>query len=303
MSTSPHTDAASRSVARPAAIADWAELFKLRITAFVAFAAVTGALLAAPHADLALVLEAALLIAANAAAASAFNQVLERDTDRLMVRTRNRPLVAGRISVRDAVLAAGTLATLGTAGLALRFEPLAGLLALATLVVYVLVYTPLKRLTSFNTVIGALPGAMPPLLGAVALAGEPGIWGWALFANLFVWQFPHFMAIAWIYRDDYARAGLAMLPSVPGGRALAGRQAFLHGLAILPTGLLPLLESQATWFYAFGALAAGVAYLAAAWRFLVREDERSARGLLFTSLLYLPVLYAIALADRLLLQL
>src|SRR5206468_10502939 len=118
--------------------------------------------------------------------------------------------------VGDAVLFGAALGLAGVAGLAFLFQPLSALLALSTLAVYVLVYTPLKRYTSLNTVVGALPGAMPPLLGYVALAGRPGPWGWLLFAVLFAWQFPHFFAIAWLYRDEYRRAGLVMLPSVPG---------------------------------------------------------------------------------------
>ncbi len=298
----PSLQTAETGTERPLDLSSWSELLKLRITTFVAIAAVTGGLLAAPGAEFGHVLGAAFWIALSSAGASLFNQVIERDTDALMERTANRPLVTGAISVQTAVFLGGGLAMVSTVGLSLGYNLLAGLLSLGTLLAYVLVYTPLKRHSTLNTVVGALPGAMAPLIGAVALAGEPGIWGYALFANLFVWQFPHFMAIAWLYREDYARAGLKMLPAVPGGEALAGRQAFLHALALLPTGLIPLLESQATWFYALGSTAAGIAYLTASFFFLRNNDRNSARRLLLTSLLYLPILYGIALFDRLVLQ-
>ena len=279
----------------------WAELLKLRITTFVAIAATTGGLLAAPDAQLVHVLGAAFWIALSSAGASVFNQVLERDTDALMERTAERPLVTGAIGLGFALVLGGALTVASTVGLVIGYGWTAGLLALGTLLTYVLIYTPLKRLSTLNTVVGALPGAMAPLIGAVAIAGEPGIWGYALFANLFVWQFPHFMAIAWLYRVDYARAGLKMLPTVPGGEALAGRQAFLQTIAILPTGLLPLLESKATWLYAFGSTAVGIAYLVAAFAFMRSTTVKNARRLLHTSLVYLPVLYGVALFDRIVL--
>jgi protoheme IX farnesyltransferase len=216
-----------------------------------------------------------------------------------MVRTMQRPLVTGRVRLRDAILIAAGLALVGTLGLAARFNVLAALLALATLLAYVLVYTPLKRLSTLNTVIGAVPGAMPPLLGYVALAGHVDTWGWYLFAVLFAWQFPHFLAIAWMYREDYARAGLKMLPSLPDARGIAGRQALLYSLMLVPVSLLPALRGDAGWVYASAALALGLAYVASSAWFALRETHSRARAVLFTSLVYVPALFSIVLMDPL----
>jgi protoheme IX farnesyltransferase len=281
-------------------LADLAVLLKPRIASFVFLAALVGGWLALGRgAELWPLAEAALWITCTAGAASVFNQVLERDTDARMERTRHRPLPAGRIGVGAAIGVGAGLAALGTAGLALRFDPLAAVLALLTLLTYALVYTPLKRVTTFNTLVGALPGAMPPLLGHVAATGEVGVWGAALFALLFVWQFPHFLAIAWIYREDYARAGLRMLPSVPGTVGMAGRQALLYCLPILPVAMLPAWEGEAGWIYVLASVGAGLAYLAASLAFALRENAANARRLLRTSLVYLPVLLAVAVLDRL----
>jgi len=278
----------------------WSTLFKPRITAMVAFAAFVGGLLASGRgADVGRLIEAAAYISAVAAASSAFNQVLERDTDARMQRTARRPLVTGRLRARDAIFAGAGLAFAGTIGLALRFNPLAALLALATLAAYALIYTPLKRTSSLNTTVGAIPGAMPPLLGFVACAGDVHGWGWYLFAILFAWQFPHFLAIAWTYREDYARAGLKMLPALPRTEGIAGRQALLYSLALLPVSLLPALRGEAGLVYTIAALALGAAYTASALAFALRESRRRARWVVLVSLVYVPALFSITLLDPL----
>ena len=277
---------------------DWLTLVRPRIAVFVVLAAPTGALLSTGQGvELGTAVAVALLVGAVAASSSVFNQILERDTDRLMARTADRPLATGRISVRDATSFAAGLALVGTLGLALAFNVLAALLGLSTLLAYVLVYTPLKRHTSLNTVIGAIPGAMPPLLGAVAMTGSPGAWGWALFAIVFVWQFPHFLAIAWLYREDYRRAGMKMLPSLPGGEAMAGRQAFFYSLLILPISLLPVVRGEAGTLYLVVTFLLGVGYVAFSAGFAWRVSRRSARVLLLFSLLYLPLILSVALFD------
>ena len=189
------------------------------------------------------------------------------------------------------------LGAAGTAGLALRFTLLSAVLVLATLVAYVCVYTPLKRVSTLNTVVGAIPGAAPPLLGYAAIAGEVGPWAWALFAVIFAWQFPHFMAIAWLYREDYARAGHRMLPAVPGSDGVAGRQSVLYALVLLPLSLLPALRGDAGILYVVGALLLGAGYLASSVLFALREDRPRARGLLLVSLVYLPLLFVLILVD------
>ncbi|MCC7014721.1 MAG: protoheme IX farnesyltransferase [Planctomycetes bacterium] len=278
----------------------WVVLCKPRITAMVAFAAFIGGLLArGAAADLARLAEAALYISAVAGASSIFNQVLERDTDARMQRTAQRPLVTGRVRTRDAILVGAGLTLVGIAGLAARFNTLSALLGLGTLVAYALVYTPLKRLSSLNTTVGAIPGAMPPLLGFAALAGDVHGWGWYLFAGLFAWQFPHFLAIAWLYREDYARAGLKMLPALPQTDGMAGRQAFLYSLVVLPVSLLPALRGEAGGLYVATALTLGLAYCAASLAFALKETRARARTVVLVSLVYVPALYSLTLMDPL----
>jgi len=280
------------------AFSDFLALTKPRIGALVGLSAFIGALLAAgPGGSMARVAEAAAFVALTAASASVLNQVLERDVDGRMNRTRNRPIPAGRVSMRDAILFGALLAAAGVGGLAVRFNLLSALLSLATLFAYTAIYTPMKRASTLNTVIGAVPGAAPPLLGYVAIAGSAGGWAVSLFAVLFVWQFPHFMAIAWIHRADYARAGLRMLPALPGCERIAARAAFAYALALLPVSILPGTRGEAGIVYTLGALSLGLLYLAASGRFAWRPEERSARFLLFVSLVYLPLFYLLVLAD------
>ncbi|MEY4774792.1 MAG: Protoheme farnesyltransferase 1 [Planctomycetota bacterium] len=290
----------SELVTAPGFAADVATLFKARIAVFVFVAALVGGLVA-PATDftLARVLEAAAWVTVSAAAASAFNQVLERDTDRLMQRTRNRPVAAGRMAPRDVLLVASLLAVAAVLGLSVRFGLVSGLLTLGTLFAYVVVYTPLKRHSTLNTLVGAVPGAAPPLLGYAAIAGSVDGWALILFAIVFVWQFPHFMAIAWLYREDYTRGGLRMLASESDGERMAARSAFMHGLVLLPVCMLPSLRGDAGLLFTVSALVLSVLYLAAAARFAVRPERSSARLLLYTSLVHLPlVLVAVVLDPR-----
>ena len=293
-----HSQASFQRAGALGTAADFFELTKPRIGAFVIYAAFAGGLLSAgPEANLWRVTLAALLIGCVAASSCVFNQILERDLDRLMQRTAARPLVAGRLSVRDATFFGAALALVGTVGLAVEFNLLAALLGLSTFTAYVLVYTPLKRYSSFNTVIGAIPGAMPPLLGSVALAGEPQAWGWLLFAVVFAWQFPHFLAIAWLHRADYARAGMRMLPALEGGAAMAGRQAFIYSLLLLPVSLLPGARGEGGIVFTGTVLLAGLVYAAASAAFAWKPTVKSARRVLFTSLVYLPIVFTVALVD------
>jgi protoheme IX farnesyltransferase len=277
-------------------------LLRPRVASMVFLVAFLGALLGsgalgavAPR--LAACAEAAFYVTLVTGCASILNQVLERDTDALMERTKGRPLVTGAVQPATAIAWAVLLGALGTVGLAWSCNLLSALLTLATLVAYVAVYTPLKRVSTLNTVVGAVPGAAPPLLGYVALAGAPGPWAWSLFALLFAWQFPHFMAIAWLYRADYARAGHRMLPALPGADGVAGRQAVLYGLALIPVSLMPAWSAHAGPLYVAGVLVLGLAYLGAAVAFALRENRARARALLLVSLAYLPLLFALILLD------
>ncbi len=283
---------------RRAALGDWFTMLRPRMALLVFLTALVGALLAQGRGvGAGPAMEAALYVVLVTGCASVLNQIFERDTDALMARTADRPLVTGRIEVGPALLYGAVLGVLGTAGLALRFNLLSAVLVLATLVIYVALYTPLKRVSTINTVIGAIPGAAPPLIGYAAIAGDLGPWAWALFGVIFAWQFPHFMAIAWLYREDYARAGHRMLPAVPGSEGVAGRQSVLYALALLPVSLLPALRVEAGPLYVAGALILGVTYLVSAVLFALREDRRRARGLLLISLLYLPLLLVLILVD------
>ncbi len=290
--------AAQSLTAQPSLLAAWMDLVKSRIASMVVLSAFVGAILSsAPRLEFARSFVAALCVGLVAASSAIFNHVLERDTDRLMQRTQHRPLVTGRVRVRDALIVAGTLAIAGTLGLALAYNLLSALLAISSLVGYALIYTPFKRVSTLNTIVGAVPGAMPPLIAATAIAGVPTSWGWSLFALIFCWQFPHFMAIAWLYREDYARAGMKMLPAMAGNEGVAGRQALLYGLTGIPISLLPTLHGEAGLVYAVAALALGVAYVGAAWRFALREDRARARTLLLVSILYLPSMFAAVFID------
>lgn len=277
---------------------DLATLLKLRIATFVGLSAFVGGLLGArPGTPLLVVAEAALWITLAAGAASVFNQVLERDTDRLMDRTRGRPIPAGRVSARRASVLASVLAVVAVGALAWRFNALAGALAAATLFSYVLLYTPLKRRSTLNTVVGAVPGAAPPLIGYAATSSHVAGWAWALFAIVFVWQFPHFMAIAWLYRGDYAKAGMRMLPSLAGGERIAGKAAILYSLVLLPVSLVPAVWGEAGIVFCGGTFLLGVVYMLASLRFALRPERASARTLLVVSLVYLPVVLGLVLVD------
>jgi heme o synthase len=224
------------------------------------------------------------------AGASAFNQWLEREIDGRMDRTADRPLPAGRLGARE-VLWLGSMATvIGAAHLALWVGPLTAVLGLVTWVLYVCVYTPLKLRTHANTMVGAVAGAMPVLMGWTAVGGRLDISAATLFLIVFLWQFPHFMAIAWIYRRQYAAAGMRMLPVVDPTGLRPGMQAVLAALVLVPVSLLPAVAGFAGPIYFFWALALGVGQLACAAAFLVRRDDTSARILLRASLVYLPAL-------------
>jgi len=230
--------------------------------------------------------------------ASAINQVIERETDGLMRRTRQRPLPDGRLTAVEALAFAGILSVSGLFVLAAGVNLLSAMVALATLASYAVVYTPLKKRTSFATVIGAIPGALPPVIGWAAAADALSQGAWVLFGIVFLWQLPHFLAIAWIYREDYARAGLPMLPVIePDGRSTA-RQAVVYTAALLPLALAPTLVGMSGTAYFTGALILTLLFLAISMRFAMTRAVRDARRLFFTSIIYLPVLWALMIVDR-----
>lgn len=233
-----------------------------------------------------------------AGGASAFNQLLERDSDGLMRRTKMRPLPDGRLQPSEALVFGAALSTVGLAVLVIGVNPLSAIVALATLVSYAVIYTPLKRRTSFATVVGAIPGALPPVVGWAAGRNDLSQGAWVLFGILFLWQLPHFLAIAWIYREDYARAGLLMLPVIePDGRSTA-RQAIVYSAALLPLAMAPTLLEMAGTVYFAGAFVLTTALLTLAVRFAMERSTLSARRLFYGSIIYLPLLWLLMIADR-----
>ncbi len=232
-----------------------------------------------------------------AGGAGALNQWLERERDSRMRRTANRALPGGRLAPSEAALFGGLLVLIGTVVLLLGANWLAAMLAVLTFVLYVFVYTPLKTRTTLNTVIGAIPGALPPLIGWGAATGQLSVEAWALFLIVFLWQFPHFLAIAWIYREDYARAGFRMLTVGDTHGKMSGRQAVSYALALIPVGLMPAIVGLAGPVYFAGALLLGLWYLCEAGRFWLEATDRRARCLLRASFVYLPAVLILLLVN------
>ncbi|HTY41582.1 MAG TPA: heme o synthase [Thermoanaerobaculia bacterium] len=282
----------------PSRAADFAELTKPRITSLVLVTAAVGYAVGVPGffgaARFVLFMAGTALLCAGA---SALNQLAERDADARMLRTQRRPLPAGRLRPEEA-LAFG-LALSGAGLVLLTFvNALTLLLGALSLASYVLVYTPLKRVSSLCTVVGAVPGALPPLMGWAAARGTLGPAGWGLFAILFLWQLPHFLAIGWLYRDDYARGGFPMLAVTDADGSSTGRQAVLYATALLPVTLAAGLLASAGKGYLWGALLLGVAFLGCAALFAWKRTTGAARRLFFASVLYLPLVLGLMVFDR-----
>ena len=272
-------------------LADYLELAKPRIAVLALVTVTVGYVLGSADALQMLPLFHALLgIALVAAGSSALNQFVERRSDARMRRTADRPLPSGRLHP-VAALGFGLATGLGgCAYLAVLVNVLTASLALATLLLYTLAYTPLKRITSLCTAVGAVPGALPPLLGWTASGAPINSGALSLFAILYVWQFPHFLAIVWLYRDEYADAGFRMLPAVRPALRITGIMAVTYALALLPVSLLPGRLGLAGDGYLLAAAVLGIGYLLFAVRFAWNESAASARGLVFSSLVYLPSL-------------
>lgn len=273
-------------------LADYAELAKLRISVMVLITVAVGFLAgsaAGGTTDWWLLLNALLGIAGIAASSCTVNQYLEIATDLKMERTRDRPLPSGRVRPREALLFAALTGLFGAVHLWVFVNPLVASLTLLNWALYVIVYTPMKRYTSLCTAVGAIPGAMPPVLGWAA-TGQPLGWEacW-LFSLMFLWQFPHFLAIAWLYREDYHRAGLWMLPNGLPARYVTGILALAYALMLLPVSLLPARFDMVGGVYLTVAIGGGLAYIWYSAQFLRNETRSTARKLLFCSLLYLPL--------------
>ena len=231
-----------------------------------------------------------------AGGAAALNQWWERDLDARMKRTRARPLPAQRMQPLDALLFGLFFSATGIAILGLFANPRAAFLAFATISIYILIYTPMKRWSSLNTLVGAVPGALPPLIGWVAARGHYELEGCLLFAVLWFWQMPHFLAIAWMYREDYANAGCVMITDHDPEGGITSRQSLLYSFCLLAVTLLPGLIGFNSPLYFFAALALGTFFCGFAINFVFRRDRPAARRLFFCSILYLPLLLGVLVA-------
>ncbi len=275
---------------------DLSELTKARLTVMVLLTTLTGFCLARHGAFSWVTLFHTLLgTALVAVCSSVINQALERDTDALMARTQMRPFVTRRLPLRETIIAGCVLGAMGLAELAWFVNGLTAVLSALTLVIYAFIYTPLKRTSEINTLVGAIPGALPPLIGATAATGTLNVEGWTLFALLACWQLPHFYAIAWMYRDDYRAAGLRMVSTDDATGRRTGAHAVVSALVLLPVSLLPAMVGHSGIFYAVVAAVLSTFFLVMAVRFARQPDRPHARALFLTSIIYLPLIL-IALA-------
>lgn len=285
--------------AQPGRLADLATLTKPRITVMVAITAYIGyALAPASGASWLPLFWAMVGTSLSCMGASVLNQVYERDTDGLMNRTRDRPLPAGRQRPAEALVLGLVLSIAGVLMLGLGTYWLAAGLSAFTILSYALVYTPLKRMTTLSLLIGAVPGAMPPVIGYAAASGDLGLGAGMTFLIMFVWQVPHFLAIAWLYREDYARAGLVMLPVIdPSGRRTF-HQILISCMMMLPLGLLPTYLGMSGLLYFATAMACGAGFLWCGIALVLQPTRQRARLLFLASLVYLPVVLAMLLLDQ-----
>jgi protoheme IX farnesyltransferase len=291
--TAPAVEFRAAATSRERASA-YLELTKPRITTLVLLTTAAGFSLGSQGAfQFLLFAHTVVGVALLCSGVSALNEWMERDLDALMRRTASRPLPTGRLSSREAFIFGVALTVAGEAYLAALVNPLSALCGLGVVVGYLFLYTPLKTRTSLSTAVGAFPGAVPPLLGWAAASNTLGLEAWALFAILFLWQFPHFFAIAWMYREDYARAGILMLPVVePDGR-LTKQQIVVWTLMLVPVSLAPVALGVSGSVYFAGALLLGALFLATCVAAALTLSRRNARRVLLASVLYLPLLFGL----------
>ena len=281
-------------------LADFIALTKPRLNLLVLVTAVAGLYLASPEGvPASILLHTILGTALVAGGAAAFNQVWERETDALMKRTRTRPIPSGRLGRTEGLVFASAFSTAGIVDLAIAVNLLCAGVAALTLLTYVVIYTPLKRRTSLATLIGAVPGALPPVIGWTAATESLSLAPLVLFGIVFLWQMPHFLAIAWLYRDEYAAAGIPLLPVLePDGRR-TGRQALLYAAALWPVSLMPTLLGLAGGAYIAVATLLGGGLIVLSARFARDRSTPAARRLFLFSIIYLPLLWGALVADRL----
>lgn len=280
-------------------LGDYVELTKPRITWLILMSTGIGYFFGAKNGwGLLAVIHTLVGTGLMASGTAALNQWYEREADAKMRRTEKRPIPSGRVTADGALLFGILVSAAGFLELWLGVNLLAGLIGLFTLSSYLFLYTPLKQRSRHSTTVGAIPGAMPPLIGYAAASGTLTTEAWILAAILFLWQFPHFYAIAWMYREDYARAGIRMLPVVEPDGTSTARQMVLYSLALIPISLVPKFLSMAGNLYLLGALALGLVFLYSGVRVALDRSKLRARKVLLTSVVYLPVLYGLMLFGR-----
>jgi protoheme IX farnesyltransferase len=285
--------------AEPGRTGDYVTLAKPRLNMLVVATTLAGYYMAVPAGRGWLLLVHTLVgTALVASGASAFNQLLEIEQDGKMRRTRARPLPSGRLLPVHARSFGIVLSLAGLVQLAWGVNLLAAAVAGVTLLTYTVFYTPLKRRTSLATVVGGIPGALPPMIGWAAVRNNLSIEAWILFGIVFLWQMPHFLAIAWMYREDYSRAGFPLLPVVEPDGASTGRQAVIYAAALLPLSLAPTATGMAGVVYLAGAAVLGVLFLGLAVRFASLRTTPAARRLFFGSIIYLPLLWILMVLNR-----
>lgn len=281
--------------------ADYVALAKPRLNVLVVVTALAGyymGMVPGSGVQVALLLHMVVGTALVASGSAVYNQLLEIEADGLMRRTRARPLPSGRLTPRAARLFATGLSAAGILQLAWGVNLLAAGIALATLLTYTVFYTPLKRRTSLSTVVGGIPGALPPMIGWAAARNDLSIGAWILFGIVFLWQMPHFLAIAWMYREDYERAGFPLLPVIEPDGGSTGRQALLYAAALLPVSLAPSAAGMTGAVYLAGAVVLGSAFIWLSARFARQRSAPAARRLFFASIVYLPLLWILMVLNR-----
>ena len=278
---------------------DLIQLLKLRLSSLVVFSAVVSYVMAADHADWKVAVLLTLGGFLVTGSSNAFNQIIEKDLDKLMARTENRPMPNDRLTHTEALFFSGLIGISGIGILWFFVNPLSGILGIAALFSYVAIYTPLKRVTPFAVFVGAFPGAIPPMLGWVADSGEMSIQAIIVFAIQFMWQFPHFWALAWMLDDDYKKAGFYMLPAADGRSKTSALQIMVYTASIIPFGLLPYVFHMAGLTSAIITTLCGLYFMMKAIRLHSTLEVNDARKLLYASFIYLPVVQLALLFDKL----
>jgi protoheme IX farnesyltransferase len=271
-------------------ISDYAVLAKFRLSFLVVFSAVIGYLFASPlvvtFSAIALLAMGGMLVTG---ASNAINQIIERDIDKLMARTQNRPLATERMGTLEAILAAGVMGISGILILTYFFNPTAGVLSAISLLSYAFVYTPLKRVSPIAVFVGAIPGAFPPMIGYVCATGKIDFVAVLLFSIQFIWQFPHFWSIAWLQFEDYKKAGIMLLPSATGKTRFSAIQNVVYCIMLLVVSMIPYFYNMVGAIGNIFIAAAGVTFLWMAWNHYRKCEDKTAKILMFGSFLYLPV--------------